>query len=79
MSTPDPQNKACSTRLLWLALISFILLLASIQLHAQPNPKRVLVLYWDNKDFPGNIKFDETFKAQLDLVAERTRRSSAII
>src|SRR5436190_17550 len=69
MSTPDPQKKACSARLLWLALIGFILLLASIQLHAQPNPKRVLVLYWGNKDFPGNIKFDETFKAQLDLVA----------
>ena len=25
-------------------------------------PRRVLVLYWDNKDFPGNIRFDESFK-----------------
>ena len=28
-------------------------------------PKRVLVLYWDNKDFPGNIWFDEAFKAGI--------------
>jgi len=32
---------------------------------AQNPPKRVLVLYWDNKDYPGNIKFDESFKAVL--------------
>src|SRR5262245_33676590 len=29
-------------------------------------PKRVLVLYWDNKDYPGNVKFDESFKAVLE-------------
>ncbi|HKR58691.1 MAG TPA: ABC transporter substrate binding protein, partial [Pyrinomonadaceae bacterium] len=27
--------------------------------------KRVLVLYWDNKDFPGNVRFDESFKKSL--------------
>ena len=27
--------------------------------------KRVVVLYWDNKDFPGNIRFDEAFQSQL--------------
>jgi PAS domain S-box-containing protein len=34
---------------------------------AQPANRtyRVLVLFWDNKDFPGNIKFDESFKALL--------------
>ena len=34
---------------------------------AQPSvtPKRVLVLYWDNKDFPGNVLFDQTFQTTL--------------
>src|SRR5215813_607663 len=35
----------------------------------QNTPKRVLVLYWDNKDYPGNIKFDESFKAVLQQSA----------
>lgn len=30
-------------------------------------PKRVVVLYWDNKDFPGNIRFEESFKTRLQL------------
>ena len=30
-------------------------------------PKRVVVLYWDNKEFPGNARFEESFKAQLQL------------
>ena len=34
---------------------------------AQVAPKRVVVLYWDNKEFPGNAKFEESFKAQLQL------------
>src|SRR5678815_3580017 len=28
-------------------------------------PKRVLVLYWYNKDYPGNIAFDQYFQAIL--------------
>ena len=36
--------------------------------HAQATaPKRVVVLYWDNKEFPGNVRFEESFKAQLQL------------
>jgi signal transduction histidine kinase len=27
--------------------------------------KRVVVVYWDNKDFPGNTRFDEAFQSQL--------------
>ena len=27
--------------------------------------KRVVVVYWDNKDFPGNLRFDEAFQSQL--------------
>jgi len=30
-------------------------------------PKRIVVLYWDNKDFPGNIRFEESFKTRLQL------------
>jgi signal transduction histidine kinase len=30
-------------------------------------PKRVVVLYWDNKEFPGNARFEESLKAQLQL------------
>lgn len=35
---------------------------------AQPvQPKRVVVLYWDNKDYPGNVRFEESFKTRLQL------------
>lgn len=30
-------------------------------------PKRLVVLYWDNKEFPGNARFEDSFKAQLQL------------
>ncbi len=35
--------------------------------HAQTTgePKRVLVLYWYNKDYPGNVAFDQYFQAIL--------------
>jgi signal transduction histidine kinase len=29
--------------------------------------KRLVVLYWDNKEFPGNVRFEESLKAQLQL------------
>jgi hypothetical protein len=38
---------------------------ASLQAQSSDRTYRVLVLYWDNKDFPGNVKFDESFKAAL--------------
>jgi PAS domain S-box-containing protein len=50
------------------AVIALSLLVLAHALSAQSNSKhtfRVLVLYWDNKDFPGNIKFDESFQATL--------------
>src|SRR5688572_25652922 len=57
----------------WLGLgmipvvIGLALLLSPASLLGQPHNRtyRVLVLYWDNKDFPGNVKFDESFKAVL--------------
>jgi signal transduction histidine kinase len=30
-------------------------------------PKRVVVIYWDNKEFPGNARFEESFKTRLQL------------
>src|SRR5215510_16603196 len=30
-------------------------------------PKRIVVLYWDNKDYPGNARFEESFKTRLRL------------
>ena len=51
--------------LLWVIGLAIFFFPAS--LHAQSNDRtyRVLVLYWDNKDFPGNVMFDESFKAAL--------------
>jgi signal transduction histidine kinase len=34
-------------------------------LHAQQTPKRVLVLYWYDKEYPGHVKWDESFRAAL--------------
>jgi signal transduction histidine kinase len=31
-----------------------------------PEPKRVVAIYWDNKDFPGNVVFDEHFQSVLE-------------
>jgi signal transduction histidine kinase len=43
------------------------MLLASSSRAQAIAPKRLVVLYWDNKEFPGNAKFEESFKAQLQL------------
>jgi PAS domain S-box-containing protein len=67
MTIPDRLRDNRADKVFWLALVVFLFALGAHPLCAQPaaTPKRVLVLYWDNKDFPGNIKFDESFKAQL--------------
>jgi signal transduction histidine kinase len=55
------------------AVVEFVLVVCAFMLlvpvaRAQPvAPKRVVVLYWDNKEFPGNVRFEESFKAQLQL------------
>ena len=68
MSKPDTHKTSRPSTVI-LALAVFLLALAAAPLHAQPAPKRVLVLYWDNKDFPGNVVYDASFKSQLDVVA----------
>lgn len=65
--------KAIRSISVWLGLgmipvvIGLALLLSPASLLGEPHNRtyRVLVLYWDNKDFPGNVKFDESFKAVL--------------
>src|SRR5678816_1189131 len=51
--------------LLW--VIGLAIFFSPASLHAQSSDRtyRILALYWDNKDFPGNVKFDESFKAVL--------------
>src|SRR5436190_1031884 len=71
MAIPNEQRGKRPVKLCLLALAVLLFPAASLTVRAQPaaTPKRVLVLFWDNKDYPGNIKFDESFKAQLDFVA----------
>ena len=53
----------------WLGVIVACVVCASaVVVSAQTTtPKRMVVLYWDNKDFPGNIRFEESFKTRLQL------------
>lgn len=53
-------------RLALLTFFLFILLVPAVRAQATA-PKRLVVLYWDNKEFPGNTRFEESFKAQLQL------------
>src|SRR3954463_5189505 len=71
MASPESRIRMQPAKILLLALAILLLTGASLVVRAQTStaPKRVLVLYWDNKDFLGNIKFDESFKSQLDFVA----------
>ena len=47
-------------------LVSVLFALSALG-QAQPSvsPKRVLILYWDNKDFPSNVLFDQAFQTTL--------------
>jgi len=45
-------------------LLVLVTLLASVA-SAQDTPKKVLVLYWESKDFVGNISFDKGLQAGL--------------
>lgn len=55
------------------AIVEFVLVVCAFTLPAPPTraqavaPKRLVVLYWDNKEFPGNARFEESLKAQLQL------------
>src|SRR5215831_8731954 len=47
---------------LWVMLASPVSTAAGEQDHA---PKRILVLYWESKDFAGNVRFDKSFQEGL--------------
>jgi signal transduction histidine kinase len=53
-------------RTAWLFVGILVLLMPHV-LNAQQDTKtkRVLVLYWDNKEFPGNVSFDQGFLSGL--------------
>lgn len=51
--------------LLCFACLATLILPATLSAQSNKRTPRILVLYWDNKDFPGNIRFDESFKAAL--------------
>ena len=48
-------------------IVCALIVFASIASAQAIEPKRVVVLYWDNKDFPGNARFEESFKTRLQL------------
>ena len=51
-----------------LIVVVFVVCAVSLVISAQTTtPKRIVVLYWDNKDFPGNARFEESFKTRLRL------------
>src|SRR5690349_15595975 len=48
-------------------IVCALFLFVSIVSAQSIEPKRIVVLYWDNKDFPGNARFEENFKTRLQL------------
>jgi signal transduction histidine kinase len=54
-------------------VVVFLLVVWALTLLAPPGyaqpiaPKRLVVLYWDNKEFPGNARFEKSLKAYLQL------------
>ena len=55
------------TPLIYIAIFILVTLVPSVvQAPQSRTPKRVLALYWYNKDFPGNVNFDRSFQARLN-------------
>jgi len=54
----------------WVRVITVVCVVCAVSqvVSAQAiEPKRLVVLYWDNKEFPGNARFEESFKTRLQL------------
>src|SRR5262245_58266632 len=63
-SDPNRWQKALVVGLLvW---VSISILSTCTRAQGPSTHKRVLILYWYNKDFPGNILFDHAFQATLN-------------
>ena len=56
--------------LVWVVLLSLLPSFGRAQ--QSTAPKRVLVLYWYGKDFPGNVRFDRSFQAALQAAPAGT-------
>jgi signal transduction histidine kinase len=52
-------------RIVTAAFVVILLFPSFAQAQQSSIPKRVLVLYWYNKDFPGNVLFEQSFQAVL--------------
>ncbi len=66
-----PRESSLKFLVVELLLVGYVFVLLIPTVRAQPTgPKRLVVLYWDNKDFPGNARFEESFKRRLRLDRE---------
>ncbi len=53
------------TRIVIASLLVIFMLPSSARAQPAAAPRRVVVLYWYNKDYPGNVLFDQAFQATL--------------
>jgi len=61
----DAENTEVAQRSGRVVRVALLLLLLASVASAQDAPKKVLVLYWESKDFVGNISFDKGLQAGL--------------
>src|SRR5262245_38949360 len=67
MSTGDSATirlNSLVTTMLFVA-VAMLLLPAIARAQQAPTPKRILVLYWYDREWPGNIKFEQNFQTVL--------------
>src|SRR5262245_7849837 len=73
---PGKNSARLRLRIIRTAALLFwiVVLMAPLVARAQQSaaPKRVLVLYWYGKDFPANIRFDQSFQAALQSASHGT-------
>src|SRR5215510_1233260 len=55
----------------WIRVLLIVLAFGIVSF-AQSAPKRVLVVYWYDKDYPWNVMFDQTFQARLKSTPYQT-------
>src|SRR5262252_5293619 len=73
---PGKNSARLRLRIIRTAALLFwvVVLMAPSVARAQQSaaPKRVLVLYWYGKDFPANVRFDQSFQAALQSAPDGT-------
>ncbi len=64
----DTESTEVAQRIRLIIIGVFVACACPLVIFAQPKaPKRIVVIYWDNKDFVGNARFEESFKTRLQL------------